>query len=484
MSPFDEQTLAPWLPTLTRAPSLLVGFSGGLDSTVLLHALCRLLSSQKLRAIYVNHGLSPNAATWQAHCEQVCQSLGVALQVEKVTVTVAGKGLEEAAREQRYRAFTKYLGKGGLLLLAHHRDDQVETVLFRLLRGSGPRGLAGMPVRRPLGQGELLRPLLTVGRDELQAWASAEGLTWIEDESNAGTDFDRNFLRLEVLPQLARRWPDLHRRILRSAHDCGASDQLLREVGEEDLQRLGERTERLGWSLPVAELEALSPSRRTNLLRTWLALRGLPTPGHRLLTTVCNDLLPARDDAAPLVRFGEGRQEEPSGSKPLRGEMAHGETFVGGVLQGEELQEGRLQGGGFQGGELRRYSGRLFLLPGHLPPVAQNTLLRWHPDTPLALPGNFSLTARTTIGGLRLPASGELEVRFRQGGERCKPVGRAGSRPLKKLLQEQGLEPWLRDRVPLIFVDGELAAVGDLFVCEGFAEEGEGMGLVWRAEPV
>jgi len=479
MAPFDEQTLSPWLPELSRAPSLLVGFSGGLDSTVLLHALCRLLPPHKIHALHVNHGLSPNAAAWQAHCERACHSLGVRLKVEKVVVAAAGKGLEEAAREQRYRAFARHLGDGGLLLLAHHRDDQVETVLFRLLRGSGPRGLAGMPVRRPLGRGELLRPLLATGREALGAWASAEGLDWIDDESNAGTAFDRNFLRHQVLPPLVARWPDLDRRILRSAGDCGDSDQLLREVGAEDLLRLGERSERLGWSIPVAGLCELSPRRRANLLRTWVARHGLPLPGHRQLAAVLDDLLPARDDAAPLVRFG--------------------------------------------GGEFRRHGGRLFLLPGHLPPVVDNAdeegcarsllrdrpptasaadtsphrlaslqerppaegavPLRWRPDDPLALPDGFTLAATVTSGGgLRATPGGEFEVRFRRGGERCKPAGRAGSRPLKKLLQEYGLEPWLRDRIPLVFVDGELAAVGDLFVCAGFeAGAGEpGFTLSWE----
>lgn len=438
MESFDEQVLTQWLPELESASALLVGFSGGLDSTVLLHVLCRLIPADKIQALHVHHGLSPRADDWVAHCVRVCHALGVVLHVERVSVVADGKGLEEAARTQRYLAFTRHLPAGGKLLLAHHRDDQVETILFRLLRGAGPRGLAGMPTRRRLGSGELLRPLLGIERTALEAWARAQGLVWIEDESNIGTDFDRNFLRHRVLPLLASRWPGLDRRLLRSAALCRDGDQLLQEVGEEDLQRLGEKSERLGWSLAVQSLQKLSRVRRANLLRIWLTHRGLPIPGHRQVAAVLDDLLPAREDAMPLVRFG--------------------------------------------GGEFRRFGERLFLLPCHLSAALDVQELPWEPVAPLKLPDGFVLEAQEGTGGVRLARRGAWHVRFRCGGERCRPVGRRGSRPLKKLLQEYGLEPWLRDRIPLVYVDGELAAVGDLFVCAGFeaGTDEKGIALTWR----
>jgi len=433
---FTSDYLASFSPKLRRAHRCYVGYSGGLDSHVLLHSLVTFLGPQVVSAIHVNHQLSPNADRWQQHCQARCFDLGVELLVEKVMVKSEGQGLEDAARAARYAVFAKYLEPSSLLLLAHHADDQVETVLYRLLRGSGPRGLAGMPISRTLGAGELLRPLLNVTRGELEAYAEQHELVWVDDESNDETMFDRNFIRHHLVPPMAKRWPDYASRIAHSASLCRDNDQLVAMLAAEDLIAVHERPERLGWSVSGDALQNLDNLRRANLLRHWSGQHQLPLPGHRAVDAILHELLPAREDAEPLVSWA--------------------------------------------GVQMRRFQRRLYLLPLEADFSEQiAATISWQPLDCLVLPDNSRLDVSIVPGrGLVIPDNAEVEIRYRQGGERCKPQGRSGSNTLKKLFLEYGLEPWLRNRVPLIYVDGVLAAVADLWVCEGFSALPEQSGAV------
>jgi len=367
---------------------------------------------------------------------------------KSVTVENTGQGFEQAAREVRYGVFEQILGEGDLLLLAHHADDQVETVLYRLLRGTGTKGLAGIPMSRPLGAGEILRPLLPFPRRELEEYAAANELKWIEDESNEDTTFDRNFLRQKVVPVLAERWPDYAARVTHSAALCAETDQLAIMLAAQDLAAVYERSERIGWSIALEPFMALDVSRQANLLRHWAGQHQLPQPGHRIVETILHELLPARQDAEPLVSWN--------------------------------------------GVQLRRYQKHLYLLPesfslliedegsDSLPDVLEKELA-WDARSDLTLPDGSELSLTKEQGkGLRIPKEG-VSIRFRSGGERCKPAGRSGSNTLKKLFQEYGLEPWLRNRVPLIYVKDQLAAVGDLWVCDEFAvkKDEQGIMLQW-----
>ncbi|MFA5631534.1 MAG: tRNA lysidine(34) synthetase TilS [Porticoccaceae bacterium] len=424
-SPSDEIRIPP-SALLGDAKRLIIAFSGGLDSTVLLHAAAAQLPRHKLRAVHVNHGISPNSDHWQLHCEAVCRALGIPCDSFRVVVSASGKGLEEAAREARYRCFTALAGRGDLLLMAHHQDDQMETVLLRLLRGAGPKGLAGMPESRQLGAGHLYRPFLHYRRDQLEAQAHALRLSWVEDESNEGIAYDRNYLRREVLPALATRWPDYRQRLARSAAQCASADAALREQAAEDLAALAPRGERVGASFELAGFTALSGPRQEQLLRHWVETLALAPLPHRLPATLARDLLAARQDAAPQVAW--------------------------------------------PGGEFRRYRGRLYVLP--LQGESRSESLAVTDITaPLSLPDGSTLRFVQGRGAaaFRFRPAQRLEVRFREGGERCQPAARSASAPLKKILQEYALEPWLRERLPLIYIDGELAAAGDLFVCTGFA---------------
>jgi len=446
--PYQPRDLAQFLQQHPVSNHCWVALSGGLDSVVLLHSLNRVKTEAdtpwSIKALHINHQLSPNADTWQAFCEDLCQSLSIELHCTKVNVQTGGRGLEDAAREARYRVFEQALQAGDTLLTAHHQDDQAETLLLRLMRGAGPRGLGAMAAERPLGQGRLLRPLLAFSRAGLESYAREQGLAWMTDESNADIGFDRNYLRHEIMPLLQQRWPGFARRWQQSAALCRESDELLQALAAEDLQTLGERPERLGFSLDLVGLRRLSEPRRAQLLRYWLMQRAGTTPEIIHRQEIESQLINPRPDSEALVSFA--------------------------------------------GVQLRFFQQRLYLLPSM--PKLKVDERQWALDRPLVLPGGGLLQAETVQvdrSKPRLKANvyreQPLTVRWRKGGERCKPVGRNHSQTLKKLLQEYALEPWLRPRVPLLYHGDKLVAVGDLWVCESHqANPGEaGLELIWRA---
>ncbi len=435
--PLVEAHLA-WLSAqLTPAP-LLVGYSGGLDSHVLLLWLARLVARHpefSLQAVHVHHGLNPLADAWAAHCQRVCDELGVPLIVERVAVTAARReSLEARAREARYRALAEHLPAGGYLLTAHHQDDQLETLLLALKRGSGVRGLAAMPHRQPFARGELIRPLLDCSRASLHRWAEAQGLHWIEDDSNQDERFDRNFLRAQILPRLQARWPSFGETACRSATLCAEQEALAEELAEQDRSQC----ERPDGSLSIEAMRSLSIPRRHNLLRGWLRHHSGAVPERGALLRIWPEVVEARADASPQLLTSCG--------------------------------------------VIRRFDGSLYLLTDAPGSVPEPQLLQW--------PGVWSVGHHTLIlkqvqhgAQLRLPRDGELvTLRFAVAGSlRTQPVGRVGSRSLKKLWQEYGVAPWLRDQVPLLFYGESLVAAVGLFICQAGCAEGEsGLQLIWQ----
>lgn len=404
------QALEPW----RQAPAWWVAFSGGVDSAVLLHLLARLRDAHALpptAAIHIHHGLQAVADSWVALCRAQCEALGIALTIRHVRVG-EGASLERAAREARYQAFAGLLGKGEVLLTAQHQDDQAETLLLRLLRGAGVRGLAAMPASRPLGDGQLVRPLLGVARAELEAWACREQLAWIEDPSNLDIRLSRNFLRHEILPRLAQHWPAAGAVLARDAEQLAEADGLLGELAELDLaapQTPGEPVWLALPSLQLAPLRALPEARQRNALRHWL--RRLTLPPEREHWVGWGNLRDAAEDAAPIWRLGAG--------------------------------------------ELRRAGGRLWWLSGDWLQAPAGEC-DW-PDArqALVLPGNGQVWLEGEAG------AGKLQIRYRRGGEVLELAGR-GHRDLKRLLQENGVPAFVRGRLPLLYADGRLLAVANL----------------------
>lgn len=285
---------------------LCVGLSGGRDSVVLLH-LVRHLGFAPLAALHVDHGISPRAGDWADFCLGLCSRLGVPITVERVKTATAGRGLEAAAREARYAAFRRVAAD--CLLLAHHRGDQAETVLFNLLRGSGVAGAAGMPAERPLGGLRLLRPLLGATRAEIEEYARANGLPWVDDESNANLGFARNFLRHRVMPVLAERFPASEANLAAAAERFAEADELLAEMAAADWAMAAQ-----GDFLPLAGLRRLSAARAGNLLRHRLRQLGWRAPAAPRLREFVRQLCTCAPDTHPALLLPDGEMRVVKGA--------------------------------------------------------------------------------------------------------------------------------------------------------------------------
>ncbi len=403
--------------TLPDYSRLWVAFSGGLDSALLLHVVSAC--HPDVTALHINHQLQPNHEQTEQFCRDTCARLSVPLVVQRVEVGVAGaSGLEAAARSARYRVFKNQLGENDLLLMAHHGDDQAETVLFRLLRGSGVHGLAGMPRTRPIGLGRLFRPWLNISRDRLAEVASAAGLSWTEDPSNESHAFDRNYLRHAVLPGLKSRWPNLLKRVAHSAEACRDSEQLNQRLAELQWQVCGD-----AGRVKLEPFKALSGPEQRNLVRWWISHQRWPVPAISDWGQALADMLEAGEDREPEIR-----------------------------------------GDGFS---LRRYREHLYLVP--------QARVSEEPVDLLPGPGlkwacwRLQLVAETRALTPENPPP-PIRISTRQGGERVRFAEGERSRALKTWLQEQGVPPWERAALPLVYREepgtSELIAIGDLW-CSG-----------------
>ncbi|HEF0007320.1 MULTISPECIES: tRNA lysidine(34) synthetase TilS [Citrobacter] len=422
--------------SLLNSQSILVAFSGGLDSTVLLHQLVLWRAQNPevaLRAIHIHHGLSPQADSWVQHCESVCAQWQVPLVVERVQLEDDGLGIEAQARRARYQAFAQTLLPGEVLMTAQHLDDQCETFLLALKRGSGPAGLSAMGESSPFAGTQLIRPLLAQTREALEVWARQHELCWIEDESNQDDAYDRNFLRLRVTPLLQQRWPHFAQAAARSAALCAEQESLLDELLANDL---ADCVTAQG-TLLLAPLMMMSGVRRAALLRRWLAGLNAPMPSRDGLERIWQEVALAREDASPCFRLGEY--------------------------------------------EVRRYQSQLWWVKSV--DGQSETVIPWScRETPLTLPAGLGSVQLISAGELRMPQAGEaVSIRFKAPGV-LHIVGRNGGRKLKKIWQEQGIPPWRRDTTPLLFYGETLIAAAGVFVTrEGAAVDEEGISLIWHA---
>lgn len=418
--------------------SITLGLSGGGDSCVLLHLLVQLRQSLdfQLSAIHVNHQISLNAGEWAIFCEKLCAGLNVPLKVIVVDVPrKSGLGLEAAAREARYEALLEH--GSNTLVLAHHQDDQAETLLLQLLRGAGMDGLSAMPAVGQVGAAKVFRPLLGISRSALQTYAKAAGLNWIEDESNQDSRFGRNFLRNEVMPLLRSRFPACTTTLARSVANFSDAAAVLVQVATEDAVNVLD-----SGRLNIQLLATFSVERSVNLLRWWIqAETGLSLSRSRLyeiLEQICH--------ARPEARV---------------------ECQLGSVV-------------------LRRYRDWVYIDGGlTVAPYA----IRWDGQTDLVLPDGSRLVMNKVIGdGLRhnvigeglvvsnragRPDKGDLEIRLHEDRPR---------RTLKNLWQEAGVPPWERERMPLIWMGDSLAAVPGQGIALAFKAGGGESGCVpeWR----
>ena len=399
----------------------IVALSGGLDSMVLLELASRCLPADRLTVLHINHQLQAEADEWQAFCARQAEQRGLVFCAEKVNLQPGS--IETAARNARYEVFAKALSENTCLLLAHHSDDQAETLLFRLFRGAGVRGMAAMPRQRALGEGGLFRPLLDFSRSELKAWAQKEGLCWVEDPSNTDIQYDRNFLRQQVLPLLAGRWSGISERLQATACHLADAEALLEELAQSDLQNCSADN-----SLLTDKLQSLSPQRQANLLRYWCRSAGILLSAAQLGSL--NALIAAASDRQPELMLG-----------------------------------GRV---------IRRYRNRVFIDTGAVCPQ-WDALLVDVLAAPERYPGRLSLTAESDISPD--PWLAGVKIRNRRDGDKCYPSGRPG-KSLKHLFQEAGVPPWQRDQWPVCVRGDEIVAVPGICICEGWCE-GENKPPFW-----
>ncbi|MDF2181780.1 tRNA lysidine(34) synthetase TilS [Neptuniibacter sp. CAU 1671] len=398
--------------------------SGGLDSQVLLHLAASQTRYRPLHVLHINHQLQASAQDWAGFSAAQAERFGVEYSAIEV---IPESSSEKAARDARYQAFEQFLQPGDCLLLAQHADDQAETVLFRLLRGSGPNGLSGMPVARALGQGCLLRPLLNLTKSQLQAYATHFQLTWVDDPSNLNDRYSRNFLRHSIMPALAQRWPGLSHRLSEVATRCRQEHQLLNAYLDRDLKTLVVDNQlRLPLLLTKPDVQ------QSMLLRRWLEVATGALLNEVQLQVIRSGLINAECDAQPLFQK--------------------------------------------QGLTLRRYRGCLYL---------NNTLSLAAVETLPSLTcgthdlGDGRLTITADSAGLRTLKG--VKLRRRQGGERCRPAGRSNSMTLKNLFQEAGVPPWLRASWPLLYAGDQLVAVPGICVAEGWYVDSKGFCLNWHS---
>lgn len=411
-----------------------VALSGGRDSTALLSALCHLGYGKQLRAIHINHGIHENSQKWVDHCAALADRFDVPFAVQSVHVDLASaKGLEAAARQARYTALSEAMQPDEVLCTAHHAADQLETQLYRLVRGSGVHGMRGVVEYSSFNRGYLARPLLRVQPDELWAFNEAQNLDWIEDPSNADDRFDRNFLRRNILPVLQQRWPVAASAAQRLSDSAADAIELAATLATTDLGR------HIGCDqLDINALLALSPARRRNLLRFSIEKLGLAMPDARGL--------------ARLVAMVECNDNSGAVS--------------------------------WSGGVARIYKGSLFFSP--LPRTQSGQMLL---SSESALMTSFGQIRLQRGSGPGIPTKwieSGLTLGYRQGGEQFIPPGREKTQALKEWMREQDILPWMRDFIPLVFYKSELVAVADLelsALAAHQAADSETWQIVWDHSP-
>ena len=431
--------------SLEKFNRIVIAYSGGLDSTVLLHALSSIAKYKKdIIALHINHGVSPNSNFWLKHCAEFCSSLKVGFVSLEISADKGKKISEDLLREKRYKSFSSFLKKGDILCTAHHLDDHVETILFRIMRGTGIKGLSGIEQSSSFRDIDLIRPFLSYSKADLLDYAKKQNINWIEDESNEDLSYSRNFIRKKIIPNLRNKknWPSYLHSLSYLSDRAKEANEVLEEIADMDLKR--SLIEPL--VLSVQHLKELSKGRARNVLFKWLNSNSEVRVPNKLINEVYKNIIFAKKSSKPSLSFGKKRDK-----------------------------------GSFT---IKRFNDCLYYIPSAETECLSNSeSWDWDLKFPLVLPTGVLSTKEISSKGMSLElVKNRIYIKGRNGGERCQPLGRPKSQKLKKLLQEHNIPPWIRNRIPLIYVGDEIAAVSDLWVCEAFkAKKGErGIILKWE----
>jgi len=433
----SHQFVTSQLASKHSANRIVIGYSGGLDSHVLLHLVADSPDiKHEILAVYIHHGLQGSADHWAKHCQQTAENLDVSFKVVHVNAKpIKGQSPEEAARNARYQAFKKILRENDQLLFAQHRDDQLETVLLQLFRGAGLKGLSGMPSAIRFGPGMLIRPLLDVSQEAIKLYALQHQLEWVEDPSNQDIQFDRNYLRHEIIPLLQHRWPSLDKTISRVAEHCADAHTMLSTSANNKMRLLYDTQKQC---LSISGLLEYVELMQQWIIREWLDQLDARMPSQKVMTAILQDVLRAQPEANPIVQY--------------------------------------------DGLNIQRYRDALYLTKIRQKPDLKQVLSWLKAHKSLLLSNNGVLIIEDAEQGISQQAwlQGNIQVKYRQGGEKIALPNRCGHHSLKKLYQEAGIAPWLRDVIPMIYIDGKLAAIAGYWISADFYTQEEAcISLFW-----
>ena len=407
-----------FLKRIENSLHVYIAYSGGLDSHVLLH-LCSQQQTikTKLTAVYVHHGLQKEADSWSIHCQQQAEQLRVNFKVLRVNAKPSNKqSPEEAARDARYQTLKKLLNSEDVLLVAQHREDQLETVLLQLFRGAGVQGLSAMAETSAFGQGQLLRPLLNYSQQSLKDYAHQLQLNWVEDPSNQCDDFERNFLRNQIIPPLKTHWQALDKTVARTAKHCANAQQLLTELAVNLLAKLMNADH----SLSIEALLSLENHQRPLVIRQWFAHFNLKMPSTQFIDQLFNQVIAAKKEANPLLERPDCK--------------------------------------------IRRYQNKLYCLMTDNKGLKPLFWLQKNEKLPLSRSSYLQCIPAKTGFSQDLWQTSIITIKYRSGGERITLPNRKGHHSLKNLFQEASIPPWEREQIPLIYFDDKLVAIADLWM--------------------
>lgn len=420
-----DTLLAAWTGRFTKAPTVWLALSGGVDSTLLLACLSDLSKSVSinLKCIHVNHQLMPNADIWQADCQRLCAEYGVPLVSRAVDVKkYKGQSLEAVAREARLAVFAECMNDNDILVLAHHQDDQAETFLLQLMRGAGVDGLAAMPEEKPFALGVMVRPWLGLKREDIISEAKRRQLFWIEDDSNQDVSFDRNFLRHEVIPKLKSRWPAFSETVTRSAGHCAGAAKALTAHNHNTYALVSDESDN---TLLISELKALPEAKVAELIRHWIKELGFALPSHKRMRTIIEQMLYARADSMPKVTWSDV--------------------------------------------EVRRYRNKLYIMRQKPSDDVVAKEVVWDIRKPLALKQPTTVLYPQVLEqagcSIDMLAKENVTVRYRKAGDRLRLLGQKHSVSFKDWCQTNAIPPWQRSEIPLVLVNNQIAYIHPRVYC-------------------
>ena len=423
-----ERQIKPLLPN-----KFCIAFSGGVDSTVLLHVMKNIIDEKsQIRAIHINHNIVDNSKVWTKTCKSICKNFGIDIEIISLELTHNGYGLEAAARDERYKKLKEKLYENEYLLTAHHEEDQMETVFLRMARGTGLDGLQGINEKYSFGEGIIFRPMLEVSKTSVMDYAKEHQLKWVEDSSNQDTHFDRNFLRKKIIPQFRERWPSIASSVSRLSQLSAQNIKILNQIAEEDIGPIANMNE-----LPLAKLLDKSFERANNMLRYIILANGMSIPSMKTLQDGLKEMLDPETDKSVIA---------------------------------------------WKDYCIRKYKNHLYFLSNSdLEPNKVDVRIPWEIGKTVNLGENIGTIEATFIHGDGLSiekCKNKLTISYRQGGELIKPIGHRINKSLKNLFQENQILPWMRDKIPLIYYQDELVSVADLWFNQNYVASQNEAGFV------